>query len=82
MQDTQHYRNKNRGIVKSWLKRAKRILEGQTPLFQDGTLPLESLQAMRLMAKMRELADEGGMGFAGYFVTKDGKYLIMTNVED
>ena len=40
------------------------------------------LQAMQIVAKMKEAADRQGIGFVGGFVTDDGKKFTMTNMSN
>lgn len=42
----------------------------------------QRLQAMRLVAAMKESADKHGVGFVGGFVAPDGQKFIMTNMSD
>ena len=44
------------------------------------TLSAQHLQAMQLVAKMKESADRHGVGFVGGFVGPDGKKFMMTNM--
>jgi hypothetical protein len=44
------------------------------------TLSLQYLQAMQMVAKMKESADKHGVGFVGGFVSPDGKKFMMTNL--
>jgi hypothetical protein len=46
------------------------------------SVDLERLQAMQLVAKMKESADRQGIGFIGGFVSPDGQKFIMTNMDD
>jgi hypothetical protein len=46
------------------------------------SVDLERLQAMQLVAKMKESADRQGIGFIGGFVAPDGQKFIMTNMDD
>ena len=40
----------------------------------------QRLQAMQLVAKMKESADKYGVGFVGGFVSPDGQKFMMTNL--
>ena len=42
----------------------------------------QRLQAMQLVAKMKESADKHGIGFIGGFVAPDGQKFVMTNMSD
>ena len=46
------------------------------------SIDLQRLQAMQLVAKMKESADRQGIGFIGGFVAPDGQKFIMTNMDD
>ena len=42
----------------------------------------QRLQAMQLVAKMKESADKYGVGFVGGFVSPDGQKFMMTNMDE
>jgi hypothetical protein len=44
------------------------------------SVDLQRLQAMQLVAKMKESADRHGIGFVGGFVSPDGQKFMMTNL--
>ncbi len=46
------------------------------------SIDIQRLQAMQLVAKMKESADKHGVGFIGGFVSPDGQKFIMTNMDD
>lgn len=46
------------------------------------SVDLQRLQAMQLVAKMKESADRHGIGFVGGFVSSDGQKFMMTNMSD
>jgi hypothetical protein len=46
------------------------------------SVDLQRLQAMQLVAKMKESADKNGVGFIGGFISPDGEKFIMTNLDD
>jgi hypothetical protein len=46
------------------------------------SIDLQRLQAMQLVAKMKESADKHGVGFIGGFISPDGQKFIMTNLND
>lgn len=50
-----------------------------TPRIPD-SIDLQRLQAMQLVAKMKESADKYGIGFIGGFVSPSGEKFIMTNL--
>ena len=41
----------------------------------------DKLDAMQMVAKMKESADKLGIGFVGGFVAPDGQKFIMTNLD-
>lgn len=42
----------------------------------------QRLQAMSIVAKMKESADRHGIGFVGGFIDADGNKFVMTNMSD
>lgn len=44
------------------------------------SVDLQRLQAMQLVAKMKESADRHGVGFVGGFISPDGQKFMMTNL--
>ena len=42
----------------------------------------QRLQAMQLVAKMKESADKYGVGFVGGFISPDGEKFMMTNMDE
>ena len=46
------------------------------------SVDLQRLEAMRMVARMKEAADKQGIGFIGGFVSPDGQKFIMTNLDD
>lgn len=57
------------------------MTSSNTPRIPD-SIDLQRLQAMQLVAKMKESADKYGIGFIGGFVAPDGQKFVMTNFED
>ena len=45
-------------------------------------LDLERLEAMQIVAKMKETADRLGIGFVGGFVSRTGEKFVMSNLDD
>ena len=45
------------------------------------SIDAERLQAMQMVAKMKEQADRMGIGFIGGFITPTGERFTMTNLE-
>lgn len=46
------------------------------------SLDMQRLQAMQLVAKMKESADRQGIQFIGGFVAPNGEKFVMTNMDD
>jgi hypothetical protein len=46
------------------------------------SIDIQRLQAMQLVAKMKESADKHGVGFIGGFIAPDGEKFIMTNMDN
>jgi hypothetical protein len=46
------------------------------------SIDTQRLQAMQMVAKMKEKADRMGIGFVGGFITPTGEKFTMTNIED
>jgi hypothetical protein len=46
------------------------------------SIDTQRLQAMQLVAKMKESADKYGVGFIGGFIAPNGERFIMTNLDD
>ena len=42
----------------------------------------QRLEAMQLVARMKESADKFGVGFVGGFISPDGQKFMMTNMDD
>ena len=52
-----------------------------TPRIPD-SLDMQRLQAMQLVARMKETSDRLGMGFIGGFIGPDGQKFVMTNMDE
>jgi hypothetical protein len=52
-----------------------------TPRIPD-SLDMQRLQAMQLVAKMKESADKYGVGFIGGFIAPNGEKFVMSNMDD
>jgi selenophosphate synthetase-related protein len=59
------------------------------PSFNDSPKPRipdsidsQRLQAMQIVAKMKESADKYGVGFVGGFVSPNGEKFVMSNMSD
>ena len=46
------------------------------------SVDLQRLQAMQLVAKMKEAADRNGIGFVGGFIAPNGEKFVMTNMDE
>jgi len=46
------------------------------------SVDLQRLQAMQLVARMKEAADRNGIGFVGGFVSPNGQKFMMTNMDE
>lgn len=57
------------------------INDAPKPRIPDA-VDLQRLQAMQLVAKMKESADRHGIGFVGGFVAPDGQRFVMTNMDE
>ena len=57
------------------------MTNSNTPRIPD-SLDMERLQAMQLVAKMKESAERQGIGFIGGFISPDGQKFVMTNMDD
>ena len=42
----------------------------------------QRLQAMQLVAKIKEAADRNGIGFVGGFIAPNGEKFVMTNMDE
>jgi len=50
-------------------------------LAKQNSYSMEQLQAMQLVARMKEAADKCGAGFVGGFISPTGERFMMTNQE-
>ena len=57
------------------------MTDSNLPRIPD-SLDMQRLQAMQLVARMKESADKNGMGFIGGFIAPDGQKFVMTNMDD
>lgn len=57
------------------------MTNSNTPRIPD-SLDMQRLQAMQLVAKMKESAEKHGIGFIGGFIAPNGEKFVMTNMED
>jgi hypothetical protein len=56
-------------------------MNNNTPRIPD-SLDMQRLQAMQLVARMKESADKYGVGFIGGFVAPNGEKFVMSNMDD
>ena len=80
------YRNKNKYVTQEHLKRIMKNLDwdgnsNTTDLANSDSLSLKNLEAMRLVARMKEAADKVGAGFVGGFISGTGERFMMSNIE-
>ncbi len=52
-----------------------------TPRIPD-SIDIQRLQAMQLVAKMKESAERHGIGFIGGFIAPNGDKFVMTNMDE
>lgn len=57
------------------------MTNSNTPRIPD-SIDIQRLQAMQLVAKMKESAEKHGIGFIGGFISPDGQKFVMTNLDD
>ena len=57
------------------------MTESNLPSIPD-SMDMQRLQAMQLVAKMKESADKYGVGFIGGFISPSGEKFIMTNMDE
>ena len=57
------------------------MTDSNLPRIPD-SIDIQRLQAMQLVAKMKESAEKQGIGFIGGFVSPDGQKFVMTNMDD
>ena len=56
-------------------------MNNNTPRIPD-SMDMQRLQAMQLVAKMKETSDRLGMGFIGGFIAPNGEKFVMSNMDD
>jgi hypothetical protein len=57
------------------------MTDSNLPRIPD-SIDIQRLQAMQLVAKMKESAEKHGIGFIEGFVSPDGQKFVMTNMDD
>lgn len=76
------YKNKNKSLIKNIMNNLDWESNSEaTDLANSDSLSLAHLKAMRLVARMREAADNCGAGFVGGFISPTGERFMMSNVD-
>lgn len=57
------------------------MTDSNLPRIPD-SIDIQRLQAMQLVAKMKESAEKHGIGFIGGFIAPNGEKFVMTNMND
>ena len=63
------------------LKLMSLINDAPKPRIPDA-VDRQRLEAMQLVARMKESADKFGVGFVGGFISPDGQKFMMTNMDE
>jgi hypothetical protein len=63
------------------LKLMSLINDAPKPRIPDA-VDTQRLEAMQLVARMKESADKYGVGFVGGFISPDGQKFMMTNMDE
>ena len=63
------------------LKLMSLINDAPKPRIPDA-VDRQRLEAMQLVARMKESADKFGIGFVGGFISPDGQKFMMTNMDE
>lgn len=63
------------------LKLMSLLNDAPKPRIPD-TVDRQRLEAMQLVARMKESADKFGVGFVGGFISPDGQKFMMTNMDE
>lgn len=76
------HRNKNKQIIRQVMNNLDwEANENAKDLSKSDSLSMSHLQAMQLVAKMKEAADKCGAGFVGGFISPTGQRFMMSNVD-
>jgi len=76
------FRNRNKVLVDQFMERINnRFNNPEKDLSNSNQYSTEQLHIMRALAKMKEIADLEGSGFSAGFVTPDGHYYMVSNIE-
>jgi hypothetical protein len=57
------------------------MTSSNSPRIPDA-MDMQRLQAMQVIAKMKESAERHGIGFIGGFISPNGEKFVMTNMTD
>jgi hypothetical protein len=57
------------------------MTDSNLPRIPD-SIDIQRLQAMQLVAKMKESADKYGIGFVGGFIAPNGEKFVMSNMDE
>jgi len=57
------------------------MTSSELPRIPD-SIDIQRLQAMQLVAMLKESADRDGAGFIGGFISPNGEKFVMTNMDD
>jgi selenophosphate synthetase-related protein len=63
------------------LKLMSLLNDAPKPRIPD-SVDAQRLEAMQLVARMKESADKFGVGFVGGFISPDGQKFMMTNMDE
>ena len=63
------------------LKLMSLLNDAPKPRIPD-SVDAQRLEAMQLVARMKESADKFGVGFVGGFIAPDGQKFMMTNMDE
>jgi len=63
------------------LKLMSQINDAPKPRIPDA-VDRQRLEAMQLVARMKDSADKFGVGFVGGFISPDGQKFMMTNMDE
>lgn len=72
--DFKFCRNKNKGIVMSFMKSSRKKLADKLPICEATCFSHSTFELMYVLARMRKTANEYDMGFGGFLVTDDDRY--------
>lgn len=77
------YRNKNKQIIRNIMNNLDwQPNDEAKDLSKSDSLSAQQLQAMHLVAKMRDAANNCGAGFVGGFISPTGERFMMSNMNE